>query len=248
MAAKARVTTIDWIMLALALVSVGMLLYETLGDPNPEQTRQIIMADLVIVAIFAVEFIARWIRADNKRSFPLRNWYEVLGMIPVAHPAVRGFRLFRIIRIVVLLSRFGYAADRAFGDEFTYRFVRRFKGAIVESIGDAVTLRVMDMTLDVLQKGAYAGNMADHLERNGDAMLEIVVDKVKEDPKIGRVRHVPFFDDLVATSSRVTQRLVIDLLRDPRMDQMIKDMIKENVQQIRAAVKQNEALKDRARA
>lgn len=245
---RARITVIDWIMLALALVSVGMLSYETWGNPNEEQRAQILLGDLIIVGIFALEFSVRWAKAENRRTFPLRNWYEVLGMIPVASPAIRGFRLFRIIRIVVLLSRFGYAADRAFGDEFTYRFVRRFKAAIVESLGDAVTLRVMDMTLDVLQKGEYAGNMADHLERNGDAMLEIVIDKVREDPKIGRVRHLPFFDDLVATSSRVTTRLVIDLLRDDRMDQMIKDIIKENVEQIRNAVKRNEALKGPSKA
>ncbi len=229
-------------MLSLAIVSVGMLVYETWGDPTPEQRVDILRADLIIVGIFVVEFVYRWSRADNKRTFIFRNWYEVLGMIPVSHPAVRGFRLFRILRIVVILSRFGYAADRAFGDEFTYRLVKRFKNVIAEVVADSVTLRVMDMTLDVLQKGEYAKNMADHLEAHGDEMMEIIVDRVKDDPQIGRVRHVPFFDDIVATSSRVSLRLGIDLLRDPRMDQMIKDIIKQNVAQIRAAVKTKESL------
>jgi len=164
-------------------------------------------------------------------------------MIPVSSPAVRGFRLFRIVRIVVLLSRFGRAADRALGEEFTARMVRRFKDVIVEIIGDAVTVRVIDMTLDVLQKGEYTRNLADHLERHGDEMMGIIVDRVKTDEQLGRVRHVPFFDDLVATSSRVTQRLLIDLLRDDRMDQMVKDVIRQNVEQIREAVREKEALR-----
>lgn len=243
-----RVTAVDWLMLTLAVVSVAMLVYETWGDPSPEQTRQIILADYVIVGIFAVEFTIRWIKDDHPRTFPLRFWYDLLGMIPVSSPAVRGFRLFRIVRIVVLLSRFGRAADRAFGAEFTARMVRRFKDVIVEIISDAVTLRVLDMTLDVLQKGEYTRNLADHMERHGDDMMEIIVEKVKTDEQLGRIRHVPFFDDLVATSSRVTQRLLVDLLRDDRMDQMVKDVIRQNVEQIREAVREKESLRARSAA
>lgn len=241
--ARGRITVVDWIMLALAIVSVGLVSYETWGSPTPEQTRQILLLDLAIIAVFALEFIVRWTQDDRPRSFVARNWYDLLGMIPVTHPAVRGFRLFRLVRIIVILSRFGRAADRAVGQEFTYRIIKRFKGLIVEVVSDAVTVRVMDMTLDVLQKGEYTKNMADHLEAHGDEMMEIIMERVKEDPKIGRIKRVPFFDEVVATSSRVTQRLIIDLLRDPRMDQMVKDIIRQNVQQIRQAVREKEALR-----
>jgi len=241
--ARQRVTAVDWIMLVLAVVSVGMLAYETWGDPTPEQRQQIFLADYVIIGIFAIEFVLRWVQDDRPKSFVLRNWYDLLAMIPVHQPAIRGFRLFRIVRIAVIFSRFGRAADRAFGQEFTYRLLTRFKALIVEVIGDAVTVRVMDMTLDVLQKGEYAKNLADHLEASGDDMMQIIVEKVKSDPAIGKVRHVPFFDDLVATSSRVSQRLMIDLLRDPRMDDMIKDVIAQNLQQMRGAVAEKETLR-----
>lgn len=236
-----RVTAVDWLMLALALVSVAMLVYETWGPVTPEQRRQIFLADYVIIGIFAVEFTFRWVKDDRPKTFPLRNWYEVLGMIPVAHPAIRGFRLFRIIRIAVILSRFGRAADRAFGYGFTQRFLLRFKGLIVETVGDAITVKVLDETLAVLQKGAYTTNLADAMEKHGDDMMAIIAEKVKQDPEVGAVRHLPFFDTLVATSSKVTQRILIDLLRDPRMDQMVKDIIQLNVEQIRADVAKRDA-------
>lgn len=229
-------------MLALALVSVGMLAYETWGSVTPEQRRQIFLADYVIIGIFAIEFTLRWVKDDKPRTFPLRYWYEVLGMIPVAHPAIRGFRLFRIVRIVVILSRFGRVADRAFGEGFTRRILLRFKGLIVETVGDAITVKVLDETLAVLQKGAYTTNLADALEKHGDEMLAIITEKVKQDPEVGAVRHVPFFDTVVATSSKVTQRILIDLLRDPRMDQMVKDIIQLNVEQIRSEVAKRDAL------
>lgn len=228
-------------MLALAVVSVGMLLYETWGPVTPEQSRQILRADLVIIGIFALEFTVRWIRDPQPKTFPLRYWYEILGMIPVAHPAIRGFRLFRIIRIVVILSRFGRAMDRTFGEEFTARMLGRFRTQVVEAVSGAVTLRVLSETASVLERGTYARNMADAIESHGDGMLEVVLEKVKADPELGAVRHLPFFDTMVSTSARVTRRIVIDLLRDPRTDAVVRDVLRENVRQIQAAVQASEA-------
>lgn len=238
-----RVTPLDWIMLTLAVASVGMLVYETWGDPTPEQTRQILLADYVIIGVFALEFLFRWSRDANKRTFVWRNWYDLLGMIPVAHPAIRGFRLFRLVRIVVLLSRFARATDRAFGQEFVYRLTGRFKSAVVDAISGAVTLRVLAETEEVILRGRYTLNLADAMEERGDDILAIIVEKVAEDPRVGRVRHMPFFEEVVATSSKVTQRILIDLLRDPRMEGIVKDIIRQNIDQIKASVQAKEDAK-----
>lgn len=235
-------------MLALAIVSIGLLAYETWGNPTAEQTRQIFLADYVIIGIFAIEFALRWVKDDRPKTFVLRNWYDLLGMIPVAHPAIRGFRLFRIVRIVVLLSRFGRAADRAFGQEFTNRLILRFKDTLADALAGAVTLRVLDETEAVMMKGRYAKNMADAIEQRGNDILEIVVEKVANDPQVGAVRHMPFFEEIVGTSSKVTQRILIDLLRDDRMGDMIRDIIRQNVQQIRADVRAHEAAMEKAAA
>lgn len=228
-------------MLLLAVLSVAMLVYETWGNPTPEQTKQILLADYIIIGIFAIEFLLRWARNEWKRSFILRNWYEILGMIPVAHPAIRGFRLFRVIRIAVILSRFGRAADRAFGEEFTYRIVGRFKNTIADAVSGAVTLRIMDETMNVMLKGEFMENMADAIEEYGDEMLDIAVEKVANDPELGRVRNIPFFDDIVRTSSRVSQRIVIDLLRDDRMEEMTRKIIAKNVEQIKKSIAEKDA-------
>ncbi|MEK6975770.1 MAG: ion transporter [Candidatus Thermoplasmatota archaeon] len=240
-ATRPRVTAVDWLMLVLAIVSVAMLVYETWGPVTPQQREQIFLADYVIIAIFAIEFTFRWVKDERPKTFPLRYWYEVLGMIPVHTPAIRGFRLFRVIRVAVIVSRFGRAADRAFGQGFTRRILLRFKTTIVETVGDAITVKVLDETLAVLQKGDYTANLANALEKHGDDMMAIITEKVKADPEVGAVRHLPFFEPMVATTSKVTQRILIDLLRDPRMDQMVKDIIRQNVEQIRVEVAKRDA-------
>ena len=238
-AAARRVGVLDWLMLILALVSVGLLAWEMLADLSPETTQKIFAADYAICAIFAVEFGWRWHQAGWKFEYVKRNWYEVLGMIPLQHPALRGFRLFRALRIVILLSRFGRAADRALGDEFTYRLVNRFKSAIVDSISSAVTVAVLDEVSEVLAKGQYARNIARALEENQPQLRAMIAEKLREDPKTGRLSKLPFAKDISEIVIDLALRIVEQVLQDPRTDELIADVLRENLQQIRASVEAN---------
>lgn len=235
-----RISVIDWIMLVLALFSIALLGYETWGPVTAAERRDIIRADYIICAIFAVEFAWRWRGAGFKRDFLLRNWYELLGMIPVAHPAIRGFRLFRILRIVVLLSRFGHAADRALGDDFTYLLVSRFRKTIVESISGAVTVAVLDEVGAVLSKGRYTENIARALAENQDQLRAAIAEKIRKDKQAGRFSRLPFYDDIVNAVIDAGLRVVEEVLKDPRTDELVADMLRENLGQLRAAVAEHQ--------
>lgn len=242
-----RVDPLDWIMLALAVLSVGMLAYDAWGGPDPVWRGRIIFADGVICAVFALEFGLRWSRERFSRDYLLRNWYEVLGMIPVAHPALRGFRLLRFVRIVVLLSRLGRAADRALGDEFTYRLLNKVQDGVVDAIGGAVTLYVLDEVARVLSRGTYTRNIAAALAENRAALEDMIVEKVEQDPRSRRLLRLPFYDDLVRAVTRATLDVATGILNDPRTDELVADMLRENLEQIREAVRQDEAAKGRLR-
>jgi len=242
--AARRVGLLDWLMLVLALVSVGLLAWEMLATLSAETTRLIFAADYAICAIFAAEFGWRWHQAGWKLEYVKRNWYEVLGMIPLQHPALRGFRLFRALRILILLSRFGRAADRALGDEFTYRLVNRFKSAIVESISGAVTVAVLDEVSEVLAKGQYARNIARALEENQPQLRAMIAEKLRNDPQTGRLSRLPFAKDLSETFIDLALRVVEQVLLDPRTDELIADVLRENLQQIRASVEANAESRD----
>lgn len=234
------IAPLDWIMLALAVFSVGMLSYEFWGDVAPAWRARIILADTLICGVFAVEFGARWSRAGWSRGYLLRNWYEVLGMIPVAHPALRSFRLLRFVRIAVLVSRLGFAADRALGDEFTYRLLARTQNAVVEAIGGAVTLYVLDEVARVLAQGTYTSNIARALAENRTELENMVVEKVAADPRSRNLRRLPFYDDIVHSVVRATLDVATGILHDPRTEELVADMLRENLQQIREAVRRDE--------
>lgn len=236
---KPVISLLDWLMLLLALVSIGLLCWETWGGVTPEQSRWVIRADLAICAVFAAEFLWRWRQVGFERGFIRRHWYEVLGMIPVAHPALRAFRLFRVVRILILLARFGMAADRALGRGFTYRLVNRFSTQVAEAVSRPITLAVLDEVVEVLQQGHYTKNVARALDENRDELRAMALERITADPELRRFKRLPFFDDLIAATVEAALRVVSDLLNDPRTDEFVADVLRENITQIREAVRSN---------
>ncbi|MCX7071346.1 MAG: ion transporter [Gammaproteobacteria bacterium] len=235
-----RVPLLDWLLLVLALVSIGLLSWESWGRVSPALSARLIAADYAICAIFAVEFLWRWWQDGWSRRYLVRNWYEILGMIPVSEPALRGFRLFRVVRIVILLSRFGMAADRALGDEFTYRLVSRFKDAVLRAIGGVVTLAVLAEVSEVLKKGTYTRNIARALEENDRELRAMIADKLKAHPRTRALNRLPFYGDIVNSVIDTAIGIVHDVLNDPRTDELVADVLRENIDQLRAAVQARE--------
>ncbi|MDR3417440.1 MAG: ion transporter [Nevskia sp.] len=240
-AALRRIDGLDWLMLLLALLSVGLLAWETWGAVSDSQRRWIIRGDYLICAVFLAEFLWRWRRAGWSRSHLLRHWYDVLGMIPVAQPALRGFRLFRVVRIAILLARFGMAADRALGAEFTYRLVYRFSDEIVDAIGGTITVAVLDEVAEVLAKGTYTRNVARALDENHRELRLLITDKLRADPRTGRLSRLPFYEDIVASVVDASLGVAGQILRDPRTDALVADILRENITQLREAVRRNQA-------
>jgi hypothetical protein len=224
---------VDWLMVLLAVISVGMLLWVWLADP-PVATQQLLFTiDVGICAVFFVEFLFRWRAGGWGWKFLGRNWFEVVGMVPVSHPALRAFRL---VRIIVLVARLGRAVDRTIGDAVTQRLVNRFLGAVIDVLKKPVTVAVLDEVAAVLKTGRYAQNISRALADNQTELRQMVLDKIKADPTAGRLKRIPFHDEIVGTVTDTTIRVVLEMLADPRTDDMISDTLRENLDQIRTAV------------
>lgn len=236
---KPVITRLDWLMLSLALASIGLLAWETWGAVTEVQRQWVFRADYAICAVFAAEFLWRWRREGWQRAYVWRNWYELLGMIPVADPAIRGFRLFRVVRIVILLARFGMATDRALGRGFTFRLINRTASRIAETVSRPITLAVLDEVVEVLQQGHYTKNVARALDENRDELRAMALERITADPELRRFKRVPFFDELVSATVESSLRVVSDLLNDPRTDEIVADVLRENISQIREAVRSN---------
>ncbi len=93
-------------IVALALVSVALLLFEVAADVSPEGQKLIEKLDLGIAVVFLGEFSWRLARATDRRLFFKRHWWELLASIPLTSEmtqALRGLRVLRVVRLMRLL-------------------------------------------------------------------------------------------------------------------------------------------------
>ncbi|MEV0250047.1 ion transporter [Nocardia sp. NPDC050712] len=223
----------DVLMLALAVVSVALLVWITVATVDENTRRTVVFLDYVICGVFALEFVWRWGRAGWRWTFPFRYWYDVLGLIPVTSPWLRGFRL---LRIAVLVARLVRAADRAFTEKIVTAVVNRFLPTIIELTRRPMTIAVMDEVAHVLRTGHYTRNIAAALAENRVEMDAMIVELIKSDPQAGKVRYIPFHDEILRLIADTVFRILFGVLADPRTDELVSDAIRENVDQIRQAV------------
>jgi hypothetical protein len=223
----------DWILLALAACSVGLLGFMLLSPPARDVGIRIFYADCAICGIFLLEFLWRWRKRGWKRKFLARSWYELLAMIPVAHPALVGHRF---VVVVLLLVRIGRACDRAVGEHFFYRLADKLADPIVRAIKKPITVAVLDEVVAVLETGNYPENLAKSLTENKAELRLIISEKLAEDPQLGRLKLIPYYNDIVHTVVDAVFRVVLEVLQDPRIDEFFSSVVRDNRVQIRRAV------------
>jgi hypothetical protein len=223
----------DWVMLALAVLSVGLLAFMVLSPPGYRTGLLIFYVDCAVCAVFLVEFLWRWRKRRWERRFLARNWYELFAMVPVAHPAMVAHRF---VTVVLLLVRIGRAADRAVGEQFVYRLTDKLAEPIVRAIKKPITVAVLDEVVAVLQTGNYPENLAKSLTENKAELRLIISEKLAEDPQVGRLRRVPYYDEIVHGTVDTVFRVLLEVLRDPRIDEFFSSVVRDNREQIRRAV------------
>lgn len=223
----------DWIMLVLAAGSVGLLGFMLLSPPARDAALVMFYIDCVICGIFLLEFLWRWRKRGWAKKFLVRNWYELFAMIPVAHPVIAGHKF---IGVVLLLIRIGRAADRAVGEQFTYRLVDKLSEPIVKAIKKPVTIAVLDEVVKVLETGNYPENLAKSLGANKNELRTIIAEKIAEDPQLGKLKRLPFHDEIVRTVVDTSFRVLLEVLVDPRIDDFFSAVVRDNREQIRLAV------------
>jgi voltage-gated potassium channel len=223
----------DWIMLALAVASAGLLGYLLISPPAYAIGLWFFYTDCALTVIFIGEFLWRWRKARWEKKFLVRNWYEALAMLPVVHPALLPHRF---TLSVLLLVRLGRAADRALGEQFTYRLVDKFSEPIVRAIKKPITVAVLDEVVKVLETGNYPENIAQSLTENKAELRAIISEKITDDEQLGRLKRVPFHGEIVGAVVDTVFRVVLEVLRDPRIDDFFSSVVRDNREQIRQAV------------
>jgi hypothetical protein len=103
-----------------------------------------------------------------------------------------------------------------------------------------LTIVVLDEVSAVLRTGRYTQNIAAAIAENHDELSALVAEKVREDRHGRYVAKIPGYDTVVSEVSETTLRVVVGMLQDPRMDELVNDLLRNNLEQIRVAVRERQ--------
>lgn len=122
--------------------------------------------------------------------------------------------------------------------------INRLRDRLVAVVKRPITIMVLDEVADVIQTGHYTRNISDALVENHDELKRLVAEKVRQDPSVRLIGRIPGYDAVISEVTETTLRVLIAMLDDPRMDEVVSDLLRNNLQQIKRAVRerQHEAL------
>lgn len=92
----------------LAILSVGLLVYEFSAELAAHEIKWLYRVDVAIALIFLADFLAGMYLSKNRRRYWRHNWYLLLASIPISEgifQALRALRILRIVRILRVLTR-----------------------------------------------------------------------------------------------------------------------------------------------
>ncbi|WGL51115.1 ion transporter [Nocardioides sp. BP30] len=223
---------LDWALVILSWVSLAAGIVLLLSSPSWLQ-----YADAIGCALFLLAICWRWLRFRIGWRYLRRHWWEVIALVPLL-PLVPDGPLW--LGVLVAVARFARAADRTdnvFGDRITAQTINHFSNPIIETIKRPITVAVLDEVIDVIQAGTYAANVKAALDENRTELEAMVLDLVRNDPTTGKLRYVPFHDEIVQMTADTVLRIVDGALEDPRTTELIGDIIRNSATQLRQAVR-----------
>jgi voltage-gated potassium channel len=240
-----RVTWVDWLMIGLAVITLSLLIVEqtfsSFFAQHPAYRRGLILFDTAVCGVFLIEFLARMRRAEDRWGYVKSRWYEILGMVPISHPFFRAFRFIRILRILVITSRFVRATNRSFGEMAFEATVGRFRENLVDLIGDQITLRSLDVIEPPLVRSRFADRVGEAMEERRPEIRALVREAMHRVPGGRGLLRVGMFNKMVEAAETAAVDAVIETLQSDELNQIVQDATRNILDEMRAKIIEREA-------
>jgi hypothetical protein len=154
--------------------------YHRSYDLNGRLTDHFWMIDLPFLILFWIEFIARWYLALRRRThakwffFPIFNWYDVLGLIPLG-----AFRIFRLLRAVSMYMRLRRSELTNVGQDIFSRTVAYVSNIITEEVADRVALRILSELHEEISDGTHTRIVRSTVEPRLDEVRQVLAGQIR---------------------------------------------------------------------
>jgi len=150
-------------------------------DIDGRLTDRFWILDLPFLILFWIEFSVRWIFALRHKTyarwffFPIFNWYDVLGLIPLA-----GFRPFRLLRVVSMYMRLQRSELSNVGKDVFTRTVLYISNIITEEVSDRVALRILSEFHEEIKEGTHSRIIQSVVEPRKPDIEDVIVAQIRQ--------------------------------------------------------------------
>jgi ribosome-associated translation inhibitor RaiA len=233
----------DWVMVALAVVDILLLVARDVYAeflPGYFETT-IVAVDLAILAIFALEFLGEIRQATKKWAYTRNHWYELVGIVPVAHWGFRAFRLVRLLRIYVVET---YPLEDVPERDWSYALVRglinHYKGVLLEEITDPIILTSISTLRDPMVRARWTETIGGSLEDHREEIHTSVSQALEENPRVGPLVRTRPGKRLVREVTDATLDSMIHTLQSEELNEVVAESIDEVLDELSDRVREKE--------
>lgn len=228
----------DLVMVALGIGSLAIIVYDFFYRSTlaPEQIFALELLDLTLVLVFAAEFVWRWSGDKWRLRFVLRNWFDVLGMVPMMATNLPVFRAFRLLRIAMVASRLLRMWAFVTGQQSAQKVFDRYRDALVEEVTDRVLLQTLVMVEDIAVRGGYVRALGDSLQQSREDIAKAAIKGLHEG-NLGKVAgRVPGVDEAVRQAVLAGVDSTVAMLHSDEMQRTFETTVKNLVAEARAEI------------
>ncbi|MFN8229481.1 MAG: ion transporter [Bacteroidia bacterium] len=100
-----RLNFFNLLIIILSFYVLGSLIVDTFFKLTPEVSKVLSYVDNIICIVFLIDFVLRFRRAEDKKSFMKWGWIDLIASIPTLD-FMRAGRLLRLIRLIRIFRAF----------------------------------------------------------------------------------------------------------------------------------------------
>lgn len=221
------VTGMDWLMVGLAGIHLLILSGSAYLAFLPDFLQPyLVYADLIFTGIYALEFLGRWSRADQKLLFVRTHWYDIIGALPVANLTVRALRLVRLVRIYVVL-RLDWQEEPTWFTAFVRAAILRYLDILLSVITRPLMGAMIKIVQAPLRKARFAALAGTVMDKQRSSIESVALMSMKMNKTGAQLASLGITQKAVHLVTDAVMDQVVRVLKSDELNDLMADAVEQ---------------------
>ncbi len=228
-----------WDYFLLSLVVIDTLLLLLRGSYDVFLDRRVSLGligfDFFVLTLWGIDFLRKLWKEEDRWKFITRNWYEVVGLVPIV--MLRPFLLLRGLKLGIAFYKLGKASENV-SQSLTREITFRFRDIIVDTIADAVFLQSLGRVEEVMSRLNYAELARKAFQNHQEELDALVKDSLHSKSMMGELSRVPFMDGFINRIGTDVSKIISEVLEAEVAGSIMKEITRGILAEMHERVRQ----------